>query len=85
MVTATATIATAFRPLRVVDPVGFGKEKGRSQDRPFPFGRTDPPQGLPARNGCCADATVPEHLACNRPSACPRRFFATPLHEIIAS
>ena len=40
-------------------------------------------QWLPLRHDCCVDATVLQDLTVNTASSCPRRFLATPLHEII--
>jgi hypothetical protein len=40
-------------------------------------------QGLLLRHDCCLGATVPEDLTFISGCSCPRRFLATPLHEII--
>jgi hypothetical protein len=39
---------------------------------------------LHLRHDCCLRATVPEDLTFISGCLCPRRFLATPLHEIIS-
>jgi hypothetical protein len=42
-----------------------------------------PERWLPLRHDCCGRATLRQDLVVNPAGRCERRFFATPLHEII--
>jgi hypothetical protein len=52
----------------------------KAQPASMPWKRS---KGLPPRHDCCVAATLGEDLTLITGSSCPRRFLATPLHEII--
>lgn len=74
-------MAVDIRRLPVADLRRYSQAKGRSPcDRPFAL-----PKGLLRGNDCGLGATVAEHLTLISARSRLRRFFATPLHEIIPS
>jgi hypothetical protein len=70
----------AARPPRATPPPADPSTPAKAQLESTPWKRS---KGLPPGNDCCAAATPGEDLTLITGSSCPRRFLATPLHEII--
>ena len=81
------TAAGSNRGAHQRDAPGRGLYEGRFRARlkkahpeSLPWKRS---KWLPPRHDCCGAATLGEDLTLITGSSCPRRFLATPLHEII--